>query len=134
MPDVTFPLKRWDNQSIENMRYDVEKISWEDIGFVVAVVSDEPQMDENKPRVQLVWDPSQVISYHVTDETYRSDCWGLDFQMEGRIFAAKESEYIDRFKKLSPLTPDEIIHFTIIGTNTIVDLLVKDYPLVKKLK
>lgn len=133
MPDVTFPFKRWDDQSIENIRYDVGKISWEDVGFVVSVVSDEPQMDENKLRVQLVWDPSQVISYHVTDETYRSDCWGLDFQKDGRFFAVKESEYIDTFKKLSPLTPEEVIHFAIVGTNTIVDLLVKDYPIVKKL-
>ena len=132
MPDVTFPFKTWDNQSIENIRYDVEKISWEDVGFVVSVVSDEPQIADGKPRVQLVWDPSQVISYHVTDETYRSDLWGLDFQKQGRFFTANESEYIDRFKKLSPLTPDEVIHFTIVGTNTIVDLLVKDYPLVKK--
>lgn len=92
MPEVTFPFKRWDAQSIENIRYDVEKTSWEDVGFVVSVVSDEPQMDENKPRVQLVWGPSQVISYHVTKE--------------GRFFAAMESEYIDRFKKLSPLFPD----------------------------
>lgn len=103
MPEITFPFKRWDAQSIENIRYYVEKISWEDVGFVV---SDEPQMDENKPRVQLVWGTSQVISYHVTDENYRSDCWGLDFQKEGRFFAAMESEYIDRFKKLSPLFPD----------------------------
>ena len=49
MPEITFPFKRWDAQSIENIRYDVEKISWEDVGFVVSVVSDEPQMDENKP-------------------------------------------------------------------------------------
>lgn len=132
MSDTAIPFERWDNQSIVNIRYDVDKISWEDVGFVVSVVSDEPQIADCKLRVQLVWDPSQVISYHVTDETYRSDCWGLEFQTLGRFFATKESEYIDRFKKLSPLTPDEVIHFTIVGTNTIVDLLVKDYPLVKK--
>lgn len=132
MTDTAIPFERWDNQSIVNIRYDVDKISWEDVGFVVSVVSDEPQIADCKLRVQLVWDLSQVISYHVTDETYRSDCWGLEFQTLGRFFATKESEYIDRFKKLSPLTPDEVIHFTIVGTNTIVDLLVKDYPLVKK--
>lgn len=130
MPNVAFSFQRWGNQAIDNIRYDVDKISWEDLGFVVSIIPDEPQIADG--RVQLVWDPSQVISYHVTDETYRSDCWGLDFQTLGRFFATKESEYIDSFKRLSPLTPDEVIHFTIIGTNTIVDLLVKDYPLVKK--
>ena len=108
------------------------KISWEEMGFVVSLVSDDQLGNQSTVRMQLIWDPSQVISYHVTDESYRSDCWGLDFKKEGRFFAAKESEYIDRFKKLSPLTPDEVIHFTIVGTNTIVDLLVKEYPLVNK--
>ena len=125
-------FSRWEHPSIENKKYDVAKISWEEMGFVVSLVSDDQLGNQSTVRMQLIWNPSQVISYHVTDETYRSDCWGLDFQMEGRFFAAKESEYIDRFKKLSPLTPDEVIHFTIVGTNTIVDLLVKEYPLVNK--
>ena len=132
MSSTTF--SKWEHPSIENQKYDVAKISWEEMGFVVSLGSDDQLGNQPTVRMQLIWNPSQVISYHVTDETYRSDCWGLDFQMEGRFFAAKESEYIDRFKKLSPLTPDEIIHFTIIGTNIIVDLLVKDYPLVTKLK
>lgn len=130
MSSTTF--SRWEHPSIENKKYDVAKISWEEMGFVVSLVSDDQLGNQSTVRMQLIWDPSQVISYHVTDESYRSDCWGLDFKKEGRFFAAKESEYIDRFKKLSPLTPDEVIHFTIVGTNTIVDLLVKEYPLVNK--
>ena len=131
MSSTTF--SRWEHPSIENKKYDVAKISWEEMGFVVSLVSDDQLGNQSTVRMQLIWDPSQVISYHVTDETYRSDCWGLDFQKDGRFFAVKESEYIDTFKKLSPLTPDEVIHFTIVGTNSIVDLLVKDYPIVKKL-
>ena len=130
MSGTTF--SRWEHPSIEHIKYDVAKISWEEIGFVVSLVSDDQHGNQPRVRMQLIWDPSQVISYHVTDETYRPDCWGLDFQKEGRFFAARESEYIDRFKKLSPLTTDKVIHFTIVGTNAIVDLLVKDYPLVKK--
>ena len=130
MSGATF--SRWEHPSIENIKYDVALISWEEIGFVVSLLSNNHPGNQPRARMQIIWDPGQIISYHVTDESYRSDCWGLDFQKEGRFFAAKESEYIDRFKKLSPLTPDEVIHFTIVGTNTIVDLLVKDYPLVKK--
>lgn len=131
MSSTTIP--KWEHPSIENQKYDVAKISWEEKGFVVSLGSDDQLGNQPTVRMQLIWNPSQVISYHVTDESYRSDCWGLDFQKDGRFFAVKESEYIDTFKKLSPLTPEEVIHFAIVGTNTIVDLLVKDYPIVKKL-
>lgn len=131
MSSTTF--SKWEHPSIENRKYDVAKISWEEMGFVVSLGSDDQLGNQPTVRMQLIWNPSQVISYHLTDESYRSDCWGLDFQKDGRFFAVKESEYIDTFKKLSPLTPEEVIHFTIVGTNTIVDLLVKDYPIVKKL-
>lgn len=125
-------FSRWEHPSVENIKYDVAKISWEEIGFVVSLVSDEKHGNQPRVRMQLTWDPSQVISYHVTDETYRPDCWGLDFQKEGRFFEARQSNYIEQLKKLSPLIPDDVIHFTIIGTNTIVDLLVKSYPSVKE--
>lgn len=125
-------FSRWEHPSVENIKYDVAKISWEEIGFVVSLVSDDQHGNQPRVRMQLIWDPSQVISHHVTDETYRPDCWGLDFQKEGRFFETRQSDYIEQFKKLSPLIPDDVIHFTLVGTNTIVDLLVKDYPLVKK--
>ena len=125
-------FSRWEHPSVEKKKYDVAKISWEEIGFVVSLVSDEKHGNQPRVRMQLIWDPSQVISYHVTDETYRPDCWGWDFQKEGRFLETRQSDYIEQFKKLSPLIPDEVIHFTIIGTNTIVDLLVKSYPSVKE--
>lgn len=126
-------FQKWDNQIIDTNQFDVQKISWEETGFVVSLISYEQQQNKKKDRIHLVWDPSQVISYHVTDETYRPDCWGVDFHREGRLFATRESEYIEIFKKLSPLVPDEVIHFIIIGTDTIVDLLVKSYPEVQNM-
>lgn len=65
------------------------------------------------------------------NSAYRSDCWGLDFQKNGRFYTTKNSEYIDALRDKSPLFPEEVIHFTIVGTNTIVDLLAKNYPAVR---
>ena len=39
--------------------------------------------------------------------------------------------YIERFREKSPLFPDNAIHFVLVGTNTIVDILVKNYPVVR---
>ena len=85
-------------------------------------------------RFQLTWDSSDIIAYNVTDETYRADCWKLDFENNGRFYISKNSDYIENFKKRSPLFPNDVIHFLIVGTNTIVDVLAKEYPTVRVLE
>ena len=63
-----------------------------------------------------------------------ADCWGEteEFKKTGRFFARKESSYLGRMQKLSPLFPEEVIHFTIVGTNIVVDVMAKNYPSVKQ--
>ena len=77
----------------------------------------------------IKWQYSDVVSYSVCDETYRADCWKFDFDTDGRFFIVKESEYLEMIKTKSPLVPENTIHFLIVGTNTIVDVLAKDYPI-----
>ena len=38
--------------------------------------------------------------------------------------------FIENLKKKSPLFPKHTIHFLMIGTNTIVDVLAKEYPVI----
>lgn len=114
--------------------YDVESIICGEI-ISFTLVADKKRKPENHiHRFQIVWNSSQIISYHVTDETYRSDCWNLAFENCGRLFTSKNSEYIEKLKEKSPLFPDNVIHFSIVGTNTIVDVLAKEYPVVKVLE
>ena len=112
--------------------YDVKRIYWDTDGLSFELVVDDRQVaDEDIQRFKITWDSSAVISYHVTDETYRADCWGLDFVNNGRFYICKESQYIERFREKSPLFPDNAIHFVLVGTNTIVDILAKHYPVIK---
>lgn len=113
--------------------YDVDHISWEAGGIVFTLVPDGPKASRSGPVLQFIWDSSALLAYHVTDETYRADCWGLDFEGDGRFYVREQSEYIDRFRQKSPLFPEQAIHFTIVGTNLIVDVLAKEYPMVKTL-
>ena len=121
-------FQKWEITDIPNVRYDIDNIAWTSAGLTFTIISDE---SSPKKSFQLIWEASSVICYHVTDETYRSDCWELDFQKNGRFFETKSSKYIDEIREKSPLFPEEVIHFTIVGTNTIVDLIAKSYPAIK---
>lgn len=122
-------FQKWEIDGITNANYDVDSIAWTSEGLVFTIISDGADTINAYRKILLIWESSSVVSYHVTDETYRSDCWGLDFQKNGRFYATKTSEYIDALRDKSPLFPEEAIHFTIIGTNTIVDLIAKSYPI-----
>lgn len=110
-------------------RFDVSDVGW----GVVTLVLDQKQPDGDIQKMQLIWEPSQIIAYHVTDETFRADCWGLDFENMGRFYVSRDSEYIEMLKQKSSLFPDNAIHFLIVGTDIIVDVLAKEYPTIKSL-
>lgn len=125
-------LQRW--IPIDNLgtSYDVENISWGADGISFMLVSPDKHATQGYiHRYRLTWDSSQIISYHVTDETYRADCWGLDHENNGRFYISTDSDYIASLRQKSPLFPDNAIHFLIVGTDTIVDVLAKEYPVVK---
>lgn len=110
-------------------RCDVSDVGW----GVVTLGLDQKQPDGDIQKMQLIWEPSQIIAYHVTDETFRADCWGLDFENMGRFYVSRDSEYIEMLKQKSSLFPDNTIHFLIVGTDIIVDVLAKEYPTIKSL-
>lgn len=67
--------------------YDVDTIYRDTDGLSFELVADDRQAaDEDIQRLKITWESSAVISYHVTDETNRADCWGLDFENNGRFY------------------------------------------------
>ena len=127
-------FQRWTPISNLGCTYDVENITWGDsISF--TLIADKKRITQDRiQHFQLIWDSSHIIAYNMTDETYRADCWRLDFENNGRFYASNNSNYIDAFRHKSPLFPDNVIHFLIVGTNTIIDVLAKEYPVVKVLE
>ncbi|MBQ2756597.1 MAG: hypothetical protein IJF27_07980 [Oscillospiraceae bacterium] len=127
-------FEKWTPIESLGNRYDVDKIRYceEGISFDVSVDEKEPA-PEIVREFQIVWNFCDVISYHVTDETYRADCWGLDFENDGRFYISQKSDYIAELRKRSPLLPDNVIHFLIVGSNTVIDVLAREYPTVKAL-
>lgn len=112
---------------------DVCDISWKSEGLVFTLVEELLDNIGQNQKYELIWSSSDIISYHVTDETYRADCWGKteEFNKSGRFYARKKSAYLERMQEMSPLFPEEAIHFTIVGTNVVVDVIAKNYPRIK---
>jgi len=121
-------FEKWTPVPDFESRFDVFDIGWGS----VTLISYQKQQEGTAQRMQLIWEPSQIIAYHVTDETFREDCWGLDFENDGRFYVSRDSEYIAILRQKSPLFPENAIHFLIVGTDTIVDVLAKEYPTVTK--
>ena len=124
-------FQKWTPINNLGSAYDVESITWGDtISF--TLIEDQKRIEQDNIHCfQLEWNSSHMIAYNITDETYRADCWGLDFGNNGRFYISNHSDYIKAFKHKSPLFPDHAIHFLIVGTNTIIDVLAKEYPMVK---
>ena len=132
MNTIKQSFKRWTPIDTLANNYDVDDIKWTDEGLCFSLISDSQEPDKDIPnKLRILWDSSLVIYYNVTDETYRADCWEIDFVKDGRFFISSDSEYLRLFKQKSPLFPDEAIHFLIVGTNTIVDVIAKSYPTVE---
>ena len=54
--------------------YDVEEIGFKEDGFVVLLRPDHFQEEKRSERaLRLVWD--RIVSYSVTDESYRPELW-----------------------------------------------------------
>ena len=106
--------------------YDVNGIAWNEGVISFRLVPDGMKKAERE--LSLMWNGADLLAYHVTDESYRPDCWRRDPERDGRIFMARDSEYLTRFRQDNPLVPEGALHFLIVGTNTVVDVLAKCEP------
>jgi len=118
---------KWDRQ-LSRGSWDVEQIDYTPEGLVFLLVPDGPGGDPRRQSLRLCWDWGDLISYQVTDESYRADCWGFDFDKDGRIYLGKDSEELACLRGKSPLVPEETQHFLLVGSNTVVDVFAKGEP------
>lgn len=113
--------------------YDVNGIRWGTNGLVFELVPDGFGVDRSGRKLRLIWEWGDVLAYHVTDEAYREDRWVPDPGEYWPFYVSKSSEYLDAFRKNSCLFPDNALHFSLVGTNIVVDILAKGSPSVEML-
>ncbi len=123
-------FQKWvPNPSVDAV-YDIENIAWREEGIVFTLIPDDIEREKrSKHRLEVIW--SNILSYQVTHETYREDCWIADPQAAWAFFVSETSAYIDAFKDGAALCPEKVLHFLLVGTNFVVDVLAQEYPSVK---
>lgn len=130
-------FRKWvPHQDVDEV-YDVEKIGFEgEEGFVVLLRPDHFQEKKRSElALRLVWD--RIVSYTVTDESYRPELWVTEKTPNQEIwtfYRSETSDHLTRFREENYLVPEETHHFFICGTNLMADILSDEYPTVTFLK
>ncbi|MGJ0848499.1 hypothetical protein SAMN02745784_02210 [Tissierella praeacuta DSM 18095] len=130
-------FKKWiPHQNVDEV-YDMENVGFErDEGFVVLLVPDHFEKDKRSEyNLKLVWD--YVISYTVTDESYRPEMWKTKEDSNNEIwtfYISESSDYLNKFREENYLVAEKTYHFFICGTNLMIDIISEEYPKVTFVK
>lgn len=122
---------RWEiNFKVDDI-YDIDYIGYADEGFLVILIPDHfIEQKKSNRKLKLIWD--SIISYTVTDESYRPELWGDGTgnatDNAYSFFISKDSDYLRKIKQENYLIDEKAIHFLIAGTNLNADILSDDYP------
>ena len=124
-------FKKWIPHKDVDEVYDMEDVGFQrDEGFVVLLVPDHFEKDKRSGyNVKLVWD--DVLSYMVTEESYRPETWGSSEDTKFEVwtfYISESSDYLNKFREENYLVPEKTHHFFICGTNLMIDILSPEYP------
>ncbi len=120
-------FEKWIPFALRDTMYDLADLSMGKEGFSFLLVPDGKHKCKLAGHtVTLTWET--VDCFQVTDERYREDCWCSEPAAAWSFFRAEESPWLTAFRKASPLAPAGTIHYRLIGTNQIVDILASQLP------
>ena len=127
-------FKKWIPHKDVDEVYDITKIGFQkDEGFIVLLVPDNLEHNKRSNHLlKLTWD--DVLSYQVTQESYRPDVWISNQDEVWTFYISESSGYLQNFLKDNILAPEKTYHFFIGGTNFIIDIISDEYPKVTFVK
>ena len=118
---------RWYPADGLDTMYGVDDVRIGPDGLTVELIPDGENKDKRK-RIRLVWD--SFVSYQVSTETYRDDCWVTSKNDAWSFFVSSNSQYLQSLRESCALFPHGARHFLIVGTNLIADIIAADLPVV----
>ncbi len=105
--------------------YDVEDVCISADGLTVTMIPDDLDRKKRGSRkIKLTW--PRFCAYQVSQETYREDLWIKDPQAAWTFYRSKASSLLEQFKRGSVLFSKNTVHFLLVGTNLIVDVLAEE--------
>ena len=119
-------FETWVPQGNLDSIYDIENIELND-GLKVYLMPDGLRRDSLQgQKIVLHWD--NFLCFQVSDESYREECWASDRENVWTFYVSADSPYLQAYKERSVLFPDKALHFLLVGTNLIVDVLALAFP------
>lgn len=130
--------ERWQPKTEISQKYYVDSIL-DNIKGLKIILSDSENEDS---KIEIIFDDS-VHAYRSTDESYRQKAinyidekYGTKFYSEWTLFKLTNSEYLEWISNQSFGIADseELIHFSIVAVDSIIDIIATYEPKIGKCK
>ena len=121
---------RWMPHPQTERMYDLDQVAWTPDGMLAFTML----QTEDSHRLRLTWPWSAVVSYQVSDETYREDCWIPPGEEPWCFFVSDDSPWLEEYRANSALLLEGTRHYLLVGTNLIADVLASEPPRVERLE
>ena len=130
--------ERWEPKTNISQKYYVDSIL-DNINGLKIILSDSENEDS---KIEIIFDDS-VHAYRSTDESYRQKAinyidekYGTKFYSEWTLFTLTNSEYLEWISNQSFGIADseEVIHFSIVAVDSIIDIIAAYEPKIRKYK
>ena len=112
--------------------YDLDKVEFRDDGLVFTMLQDDDWRHDHRLRLTWIW--GTVVSYQVSEETYREDCWCQPGEEPWCFFVSDASPWLEEYRANSTLLLEGTRHYLLKGTNLIADVLASEPPRVERLE
>lgn len=114
-------------------KYDVYDFCLDD-GLVVTLIADDFfSREKNDHKIKLVW--GYFDSFSIIDEKHRDSLVHCDEpKTHWTFYKTTSSEYIEFIKRDTVLLDENIIHFLLVGSNLVADILSPYYPEIEIIK
>lgn len=110
--------------------YDIDDIVWKEGWICFTLIPDgADRVLRSHHKLLLCWEG--FVSYQITQENVREDCWISAPQKPWTFYVSDHSDRLRAFRESSCLFPPEAKHFVLGGTNLVADIFATEYPVVK---
>ena len=102
---------RWTPHPRTERMYDLDKVEFRDDGLVFTMLQDDDWRHDHRLRLTWIW--GTVVSYQVSEETYREDCWLPPGEEPWSFFVSDASPWLEEYRANSTLLLEGTRHYQI---------------------
>ncbi len=121
--------EKWLPFAPRDTRYDVDRVAVGPGGFSVVLVPDgKHKAGLRGHSVTLTW--ARAAALQISDECWREDCWFASPEKGWTFYRSESSPYLEQFRAKCPPVPPETVHYLLVGTNLVADILSDQPPII----